>query len=386
MIFVKKFRFLMIFILCLMLSLPAQASNQLTLYSNWRAQITFDANGGVLTGGATDAERALAGQSSGTLSMSSSQQVSTGLLGSKSGYLFLEWNTRADGMGTAISDYGMVQGPVTFYAIYYKTDYDPMDSLQTFWAPWTGWYELSCWGASGTDCSRQDVTGWGGRGGYTAGQMYLTKGTTLYVWVGTNGGDSNDYDNPSGLPGHSEGRASMVTGRGGASADIRTGTDLNSRVMAAAGGGSGAVYFYYGRESRNGGNAGGLQGGNGGGMTFKGGPAAPTGATQNRGGDGYGSGPGWIGQDGSFGTGGWPTGGDGWYGGGHSGQEDCVYSGGGGSSYVSGFPGCAISPTGVVLTNPRLSSGSDVFTSPFGGLETGHSGKAHARLVCIQRA
>ena len=76
-IFVKKFRFLMIFVLCLILSLPVQASNQLTLYSNWRAQITFDANGGVLTGGATDAERALAGQSYGTLSMSSTHRCNT---------------------------------------------------------------------------------------------------------------------------------------------------------------------------------------------------------------------------------------------------------------------------------------------------------------------
>lgn len=32
-----------------------------------------------------------------------------------------------------------------------------MDSLQTFWVPWIGWYELFCWGASGTNCSRQDM-------------------------------------------------------------------------------------------------------------------------------------------------------------------------------------------------------------------------------------
>ena len=41
----------------------------------------------------------------------------------KDGWTFVGWNTSPDGMGTNLNDYGKIDGPVTFYAIYYQTQY-----------------------------------------------------------------------------------------------------------------------------------------------------------------------------------------------------------------------------------------------------------------------
>lgn len=43
------------FLLCLFTVLPAEAADELTLYARWQVQITFDANGGTLSGGITEA-------------------------------------------------------------------------------------------------------------------------------------------------------------------------------------------------------------------------------------------------------------------------------------------------------------------------------------------
>lgn len=373
---VKKLKFFMIFVLCLMLSLPVQASNQLTLYSNWRAQITFDANGGVLMGGNTDAERALAGRSSGSISYSANQTVSTGLSGQKDGSIFLEWNTRSDGMGTSILDYGTVRGPVTFYAIYYQTDYYPNENLQTFRAPYSGWYQLECWGGSGSDVINAGESGWGygGRGGYVSGRLHLNKGDILYVNVGWGG---VEYRNNENRPGH----WLTISGEGGDAADIRTGTGLESRFLVAGGGGSGAAF---GPLSCNGGYAGGLTAGGGSKLIYSTNydTFAPTGATQTQGGMGSANGRPVYG---SFGYGSDEPAGDGWYGGSYSHTTDIWFSGSGGSSYAAGFPGCPASSTGIVLTNPQLLSGQAAMTRPDGGMEMGHVGNAHARLVCVQR-
>ena len=75
----RRFRFLPVFlVLCLMLfPMSVFASNQLTLYGVWQVDVTFDANGGVLTKGVTEAEKALAGQPSGSLVFRTNQQADT---------------------------------------------------------------------------------------------------------------------------------------------------------------------------------------------------------------------------------------------------------------------------------------------------------------------
>ena len=368
---------LFLFFLLLFSSVPVNVSamDTLTLYARWQVQVTFDANGGTLSGGVTDAERAIAGQARGSITFNTNQSASTGLVGTKSGSIFLEWNTRSDGMGTSLSNYGVITGPVTFYAIYYQTDFYPSDSMQRFWAPFDGWYQIQCWGASGDNAHYGSRVAYGGRGGYTAGRVYLTKGTILSVRVETMGGGDRYYANNPGW--------AIVNGYGGGSASVGTNDSMYSRFIVAGGGGSAAIYGPY---QRNGGVAGGLTGGNGSQMVWDANNGAfnaspPTGGTQTAGGRGYGD----TGKNGGFGHRGSPGGGSGWWGGGYSGIANNVYSGGGGSSYASGFPGCAASSSGVTLTDPQLLSGNDLIMEPGGSMGTGHSGEAHARLVCVQQ-
>ena len=66
--------------------------------------------------------------------------------------------------------------------------YDYTGEYQTFTAPESTWYKIELWGARGG----QGRTNWtlkqkGGAGAYTSGEIYLEKGTKLYVYVGGNG-------------------------------------------------------------------------------------------------------------------------------------------------------------------------------------------------------
>ena len=378
MIFVRKFRFFMIFVLCLVLSLPVQASNQLTLYSHWRLQVTFDANGGVLTGGSTSEEQALAGQSSGSVSMSYLQRPSTSLSGSRTNFTFIGWNTQADGLGTWIEDFGQLTGPTTFYAIYYQSDYYYTGASQTFRVPVNGWYQIQCWGAKGGNDITNGVTGdgddgIGGCGGYVSGQLHLTAGTELYVYVGQPGRD-NSTGYGAGWNGGGNAGIYGYSGSGGGATDIRTvngawNQNLDMRIAVAAGGGGG------GNQAKDGGYAGGFTGGTGEYASWTGG----YGGTQSAGGAGYdGGGFGYGGSSSEDGGGG----GGGWYGGG-AGINNC--GGGGGSSYLAGYGGCAPSPTGYVFADGVLLAGNQTMPRPDGGTEVGHSGECRARIRLVQR-
>lgn len=382
---------------CLFAAVPVEASgaNTLTLYANWKTQITFDANGGVLAGGATDAERALAGRSSGSLSLSVGQSLSTGLTGVLDGYIFTRWNTQPNGTGQDLSAFTTVTGPLTFYAVYYKSDFDaygsyPSGSLQTFSAPYTGWYQIQCWGGSGQDCSAPGTSyyAYGGKGGYASGQIHLNAGQTLYVNCGYGGGVStSDYIH---------GNVHHLWGRGGGAADVRMNTSLYSRICVAGGGGGSGIYAGGVNPegsvmgTATGGVGGGLIGGNGqklfNNLTWD--CPIPTGGTQTEGGRGYTGGE-YSGRNGNgqFGyrSNDIISGGDGWYGGGANSTQSQIFSGGGGSGYVAGFPGCAGSSTGVTLTSPQLLSGADLITEPNGSSSIGHTGNAHVRIVCISR-
>ena len=336
--------------------------DSLTLYARWNVEVTFDANGGVLAGGATDAERALAGRGSGSITYSVNQSISTGLTGSRTNYTFVLWNTKADGTGTNIEDYGIITGPVTFYAIYYQSEYYYTGTEQVFRAPVNGWYAVELWGAEGGDDDWN--TGKGGRGAYVYGEVHVNAGTQLYVYVGAPGRDSVTGTgagyNGGGNPGNSG-----WSGSGGGATDIRTvgGTNnwrsnLGSRIAVAAGGGGGGA-------NGNGGYGGALIGGSGTG--------------------GSGGGQTYAGNGGTFGVGGTPSpdgggGGGGWYGGG-AGNNDA--GGGGGSSYLAGYPGCAVSSSGYAFRNGQMLAGNQQMPRPDGGYETGHSGACRARLRLI---
>src|SRR5699024_6276815 len=128
----------------------------------------FDANGGTLAGGVTDAEKAVVGKASAAIPYSVNQTAATGLYGNRTNFTYVLWNTKAYGTGTNIEDYGKITGPVTFYAIYYQSDYYYTGAPQTFRVPVTGWYKVQLWGAKGGN-----DTGTGGKGAYVSGEVHL---------------------------------------------------------------------------------------------------------------------------------------------------------------------------------------------------------------------
>lgn len=269
--------------------------SDLTLYANWKTNVTFDANGGKLSGGTTTEEKILSGKSSGSVQYSVNQTMATGLKGSRSGYTFITWNTKSDGSGTDIENYGTVLKPATFYAIYYQSSYSYTGSVKAFTAPVDGWYKIECWGAGGGSTPMGSAAG-----GYASGEIHLPAGTVLYVVVGGSGSGGIQHPYSSAGAGYNGGGAPESNwaggggGRkgGGGATDVRTSSagtgsgdwrvGLDSRIIVAGGAGGSSIYSK--------GGIGGSKSGNGG-----------------------------------FGYGG-TAGGSGWYGG---------SNGGGGSSYVS---------------------------------------------------
>ena len=318
--------FVLVFVVC---SLPVQASNRLTLYANWGAQVTFDANGGVLTEGITDAEKALVGKSKGTVLISRGANAATGLSAVKDKTGLVGWNTKPDATGTAIENYGPVNGPVTFYAIYadvweyYYTDIYDFGHEEVYTVPYDGVYFLEVWGSRGGFDGGQ----YGGYGGYTCGYVRLMRGTRLYVNVGSTiswpyGGFNGRYP-ASGLQGGYNGGGAPTTAAacgGGATHIALHSGELSSYgnaenasryvLVVAGGGGAGADRSYGGT---GGGSAGGsdTSGRHGGGGQTSG--------------YAFGSGAPASGQS--------AGGGGGWYGG-LSGRNDW-YGGGGGSGYIN---------------------------------------------------
>ena len=243
-------------------------------------------------------------------------------------------------------------------------DFSYVASAQTFTAPKTGTYKIECWGASGGGA----VVGLGSAG-YVSGVISLTKNQGLFVYTGQQG---NLYENYSSTymfngGGYANQKKTNECGCcGGGATDIRTtngswdnSASLNSRIMIAAGGGGANDNNISDQITSSGSCAGGLTGyaGNSGVSRYN--PYQGRGASQYSGGAG---GPSYsdaqAGGAGAFGKGGvgghntyntsgntikgGSGGGGGLYGGGgSSGLYSGVWHGGGGSSYISGHPGCA---------------------------------------------
>ena len=293
---------------------------------------------------------------------------------SKTNYHFVEWNTRPDGTGTSLANYGRVTGPVTFYAVYYQSDYFYTGSPQTFIAPVNGWYQVQLWGAEGgSDNSAEGTPHMGGKGAYVSGEVYLTAATRLYVYVGAEGIDHVKAPGHNFNGGANSGSYGDDSGSGGGATDIRTingawnnAASLKSRIMVAAGGGGGGWFS-------SGGHAGGLTGG-----ASEGGVS---GGTQYSAGHNGGFGYGGVVTEDVYGVDG-GGGGGGWYGGG-AGTGD--QGGGGGSSYISGYSGCSVSSTGYTFRNARMIPGSASMPAPGGGTEVGHTGPCRAIIRLIER-
>ncbi len=341
--------------------------DSLTLYANWKVYVTFDANGNgdkntVITGGITDAELVLAAAEVevGSLLYNRNQVMATTLEGSRTYYRYVFWNTAPDGTGVNLEDYGKITEPVTFYAIYYQSDYIYKGSYYTFTAPISGTYSIALWGASGGTWNAN----YRGKGGYTYGEIYLEAGTELYVYVGGQGSSSGGGWNGGGRCLNDD--ASVGYGGGGAT-DVRivagawnNSQSLASRIMVAgAGGGSDNC-----AENGKGGHGGGLSG------TAGSGEDAGSAGTQIRG---------TLGQ-------------------GASGR--CNDGGGGGSSYISGYyinadsweeastaNRCAISYTGYVfdVDTAETIAGNKTMPTPTGGYSTGNTGHGYAQILLTSK-
>lgn len=215
-------------------------------------------------------------------------------------------------------------------------------NVQTYTVPATGTYQLQVWGANGGNDGMV-----GGRGGYATGNINLTAGEIVRIYVGGQGG--NCGNNNGGYNGGGNAGPSGCSGGGGGATDIRVGgTALaNRRIVAGGGGGAG-----------NGGQGPGGAGGGLVGITTSGG-----GGTQTAGGAGNGAGS--LGQGGNR-TGDGGGGGGGYYGGG-AGFFDT--GGGGGSSYIGG------------VTNGSTIAGNASMPNPAGGNMVGNFGNGYARIT-----
>lgn len=211
---------------------------------------------------------------------------------------------------------------------------------------------LKAWGGEGGNS--------GGLGGYSEGDLTVSPGDTLWVFVG---GQGLGVSNGGGWNGGGNG---AYCGGGGAS-DIRlNGVSLTNRVIVAGGGGGRTAWGS--SPGQGGGTTGGSAGqsnvyscsgttarayGGGGGTQTTGGAAGSYSAGSYGGNNGH---PGVLGFGG--GSDGWNNGGGGggYYGGGSGGTPGCSgwgASGGGGSGYIQGLSAASMQ-SGVRSGNGRI--------------------------------
>ena len=261
--------------------------------------------------------------------------------------------------------------------------------------PTTGTYKLEVWGAQGGSYSSSYA---GGKGGYSYGNISLTAGDILYVYVGGQGigNDGTTGVRTGGFNGGGNGYISNINyagSGGGGATDIRIGQDsLYARVIVAGGGGGAGSYYNNHRWS--GGYGGGNNGGsNGSNVNYY---YAGSGASRSSGGTSYygsTSNSSTYGTVAGFGKGGSANsksnssagGGGGWYGGGFS----HLNVGGGGSGYIYTSSYASYCPSGCLLnsnhylTSASTTSGGSSFIQPNGTTTVGHLGNGYARITFI---
>ena len=247
-----------------------------------------------------------------------------------------------------------------------------------------GQYLFECWGASGG--GNDDTMG---KGGYVSGVLNIIETSVFYIVVGgagerMTGGFNGGGDGGIGYPSGQD-----ITGYGGGGAtDIRIDIDHNSTIIIAGGGGGASGY-----RNTKGGHAGGIIGGSSRRNTTADpycthGPLSQGGNKENT--------TKWQGADAlnktylqniycsREGNGG---GGGGYYGGGTTTLSRYAWGectgGGGGSSCISGHPECDVI-NDLYFSNITMYNGTELFLSPSGDLEYGHSGNGYARITSFK--
>ena len=271
-----------------------------------------------------------------------------------------------------------------------QTDFSYTGSVQTFNAS-PGTYTLEVWGAQGGNDPYYPASVFGGRGGYSVGELHLVNSVTLYVYVGGQGygSSSSSWGSTGG------GGATDISLYGVANSTTwNSSSHFYSRIIVAGGGG-GVHGKNYASSTYVGNDGGGYTS-----PTFTANNYTITGSTYNSSGtSSYGSGV----VAGSFGYatgntycnnysyGGWNGGGNGsdcwanggagggWYGGVTSWSHSA-----GGSGYVltsSSYKPTGYTPTSdYYMTNANSIAGNTTMPAPGGGTELGHSGNGHATI------
>ena len=130
-------------------------------------------------------------------------------------------------------------------------EFDYTGGEQVFTVPHSGYYKLEVWGAQG-GYAASSTKGSGGYGGYSSGNIYLTKNTNLFVYVGGKGQDAQSVN--KGYTGGYNGGASSkpwvntYNGAGGGATHIAleggllsTLSSKVSSILIVAGGGGGSA-------------------------------------------------------------------------------------------------------------------------------------------------
>lgn len=271
-------------------------------------------------------------------------------------------------------------------------DYNYTGSEQSFIIPSTGYYQLEVWGAQGGNDPEDPILDPGGRGGYSTGEVLLTAGTTIYIYVGSQGTGCTT--------------SSWWSTGGGGATDMRlvggpwdNSAGLYSRIIVAGGGGGRHGKGYESLQGYIGNDGGGLSA-----PTFTTNGTTVVGANQTGGGSAnynfaQANIPGSFGfgnpytlstnqcsqggyNGGSDGNDAWACGGSGggWYGG-------CTSwpTSGGGSGYV--YTSTSVTPAGYTpiaayqMINEDLIAGNASMPDPSGGLMTGKTGNGFARIT-----
>lgn len=291
-------------------------------------------------------------------------------IASKAGAYFSGWTVES-GDATINGNKITITGDASIKANYsstIKTEFAYTGNNEKFVAPVDGMYKIELWGASPNNDYNSYTQANAAYGGYTAGNIELKQGDTLYVYVGGSGTTFNCCTSQGNL-----------TKSGGAT-DVRlisgewnNATSLNSRIMVAGGGGT----SYRDNSAQGGSNAGGLSSykatvGNDWISYPSDQTSSGTATSGTKGGFGYG---GVKGQDiYSSGAGG--------YWGGSAGP-----GGAGGSSFISGHTGC-VAITSQTSTSPRTgTNGASCTTGTTDNLCSVHySNKVFTDTVMIDGA
>ena len=309
-----------------------------TIKANWikKITLTIDLNGGT-------------GNNQGGIY--SSNSTLTLEEPTKDNYVFAGWEVVYGDVVISGNNITFTSSNVSLLAMWVQGTYEftYTGSEQTFTAPVSGYYKLEVWGAQGGGYKNT-----GGYGGYSAGEVYLEKGKTIYINVGGQGVYSSTEESLGGYNGGGNGNYQVdyknkrYFSSGGGATHIATTSGLLStlssrvnNILIVAGGGGGGYVDTADSVNNIGGSAGGIQGGNGQ-QTATGYGTFGYGGTQTSGGKAIcddSTCSSWsirVNSDGSFGKGGSYNvtangGGSGYYGGGGSIH---VQSAGGGSGYI----------------------------------------------------